>query len=151
MWQMGLGDSNKRLEGKDFNPEKKKKATAKSWKTEPMQDRPLELPMDFALSDAQMAIISLGHIPEVMEDHWFMYCDEAWIRYYRSWSGLCVFEAGYEKSADGYRIVTLRMHAEDDRSERYAAKQKALFLALLLDECGGDSERYWDEYLGRSV
>ena len=151
MWQMGLGDSNKRLEGKDFNPEKKKKATAKSWKTEPMQDRPLELPMDFALSDAQMAIISLGHIPEVMEDHWFMYCDEAWIRYHRSWSGLCAFEAGYEQSADGYRIVTLRMHAEDDRSEQYAAKQKALFLALLLDECGGDSERFWDEYLGRSV
>ena len=151
MWQMGLGDSNKRLEGRDFNPETKEKATADSWHTEPMQGQPVELPMDFALSDAQMAVIALGHIPEVMEDHWFMYCDESWIRYYRSWSGLCVFEARYEKAAKGYRITQLRLFAEDDRSEKYVSGQRALFLALLMDECGGDSRQYWDEYLKKSV
>jgi hypothetical protein len=33
-----------------------------------------------------MEILRKGHIPNAQEDHWFMYCDDEHIRYYRSWT-----------------------------------------------------------------
>ena len=149
LWKMGLGDSNKRLNGEDFNPKKLKKATAESWNTEPMVEPALEVDLRFRITPRQMAIISYGHIPEAMEDHWFMYCDESHIRYYRSWTGLFVFDATYVKAEDGvcFDIVKLRIHTENDFSEEYARKNTALFEALLMDECGDDSAKYWSEYL----
>ena len=149
MWTMGLGNSNKRFFGEDFNPDKVKKATADSWKTKPMEEPAIEVDMNFSISARQMAIISYGHIPEAMEDHWFMYCDDSHIRYYRSWTGLFVFDASYVKAddGDGFVIVKLRIHPNKDYSEEYEKKQTTLFKALLMDECGGNSEEYWDEYL----
>ena len=149
LWKMGLGDSNKRLSGEDFNPKKEKKATAESWNTEPMVEPALEVDFRFRINPRQMEIISYGHIPEAMEDHWFMYCDESHIRYYRSWTGLFVFDATYVKADDGngFDVVKLRIHTDNDFSEEYARKNTALFKALLMDECGGDSAKYWSDYL----
>ena len=148
-WTMGLGDMNKRLNGEDFNPKKVKKATAESWKTEPMVEPAVSVYMSFRITEKQMEIISYGHIPEAMEDHWFMYCDESHIRYFRSWTGLFVFDATYVKAddGDGFVIVKLRIHPDADYTEEYARQQTALFKALLMDECGGDSAEYWDEFL----
>lgn len=149
MWKMGLGNSNKRLNGEDFNPKKEVKATADSWKTEPMGEPAIEVDMSSRLTPKQMDIIRYGHIPEAMEDHWFMYCDGSHIRYYRSWTGLFVFDATYTKADDGngFEIVKLRIHPDTDHTHEYVRQQTALFKALLMDECGGDSEPYWNEYL----
>lgn len=144
-----LGNSNKRFSVEDFNPDKVKKATAESWKTRPMEEPAIEVELSFRVSARQMAIISYGHIPEAMEDHWFMYCDDSHIRYYRSWTGLFVFDATYVKADDGngFVIVKLRIRPNNGNSKDYERKQTALFKALLMDECGGESEEYWDEYL----
>lgn len=144
-----LGNSNKHFLGVDFKSERVKKATARSWKTKPMEEPAIEVELSFRVSARQMAIISYGHIPEAMEDHWFMYCDDSHIRYYRSWTGLFVFDATYVKAddGDGFVIVKLRIHPNKGNSKDYERKQTALFKALLMDECGGKSEEYWDEYL----
>lgn len=149
MWKMGLGNSNLRLCGEDFSPQKVEKATAESWKTEPMVEPAISVDMSFRITEEQMEIISYGHIPEAMEDHWFMYCDESHIRYFRSWTGLFVFDATFVKAddGDGFVIVKLRIHPDADYTEEYVRQQTALFKALLMDECGGDSAEYWDEFL----
>ena len=43
--------------------------------------------MNERISAEAMQEVRYGHIPEAMEDHWFMYCDESTIRYHRSWKG----------------------------------------------------------------
>lgn len=128
MWKMGLGDSNKRLNGEGFNPKKLKKATAESWNTEPMVEPAAEVAMSFRISPQQMEIISYGHIPEAMEDHWFKYCDESHIRYFRSWTGLFVFDATYVKADDGedFIINKLRIHPKSDYTKEYVKQQTAL-------------------------
>ena len=68
---------------------KKEKATADSWGILPVTGDSITKAMDFLLTDHQMQQITLGHIPDAMEDHWFMYCDDQYIRYYRSWTGRC--------------------------------------------------------------
>ena len=91
-----------------------------------------------------MSIVKYGHIPEAMEDHWFMYCDENTIRYYRSWTGICVYAAKYEDNGTICRITELTVNRDP---EQYGCTDNehdvALFMALLTEEYGGDANEYW--------
>lgn len=143
MWTMGAGNSARRFNMEDPMPEKRKVATAESWRIHPL-DRYVTLPQDFYLTTRQMDVVRLGHIPDAMEDHWFMYCDDNAIHYYRSWTGICFAEALYEKCDDEFRITELRINnnpKEHQLNDVDAAV--ALFYALLISEYGGYSYPYW--------
>lgn len=96
---------------------------------------------DITIPAEAMAVIRKGHVPETMEDNWFMYCDGNAIRYFRSWTGVCIFEAFYEKKDSGdYRIT----HIKVNRSEnQYRGKDLRgdfwMFRYLLVEEAGGDA------------
>ena len=145
MWTMGAGNSSKRFNGENPIPPKTKLATKDSWKTMPMPERNVAFPAELTIPREAMQIIKYGHIPEAMEDHWFMYCDEDTIRYFRSWTGICIYEAKYMDCGDVFRITELRINREpsqygcvDDKKDAY------LFLALLTEEYGGDASELWD-------
>ena len=36
--------------------------------------------------------IGLGHIPAEMEDRWFIYLEDDWLFFHRSWTGFCIFQ-----------------------------------------------------------
>jgi hypothetical protein len=86
-----------------------------------------------------------------MEDHWFMYCDERAIRWYRSWSGICIFEVGYTRSGD---VVTLNSLVINRDPEQFKSEDDIadanLFLALMAQEIGADPESYWKEFWNRT-
>lgn len=147
MWKMGLGNSAKRFDGEDPIPEKRETATQDSWNTLPMPEKHVTVPLDLRLTDKQMATVLLGHIPEAMEDHWFMYCANNQIHYHRSWTGLCIFEAAFEESFDGFRVSNLTINQDPEQCRSEPEKATALFCALLMEECGGDAEKYWEKYL----
>lgn len=144
MWKMGAGNSAKRFNRENPIPAKTKVATKDSWKTLPMPDRNTTIPLDVTIPHAAMDIVKMGHIPSAMEDHWFMYCDESSIRYYRSWTGICIFVAKYEECGEQYRITELTANREQ---EQYGSTDDehdvALFLALLTEEFGGDASEFW--------
>ena len=146
LWTDGLGNSALRFDGKDPIPEKKEIATKDSWKTRPMPEKQVTVPLDLRLTGGQMARIRCGHIPEAMEDHWFMYCDDERIRYYRSWTGNCIFEAAFEASGDGYRVTRLTINQDPEEHKATPEKAAALFAALLMEEGGADAGQYWDAY-----
>lgn len=143
IWTMGAGNSARRFNMQNPMPEKRKTATADSWRTRPL-DLYVTVPQNFYLTSQQMDVIRLGHIPDAMEDHWFMYCDDSTIRYYRSWTGICFVEALYEKSGVEYLITELRINnnpKEHQLNDVDAAV--ALFYALLISEYGGCAGPYW--------
>lgn len=150
-WTLGLGDSNKALNGGNPLPEKRKTATASSWKTIPMpedSDQIAQVALDFWIPAAAMAVIRKGHIPAAMEDHWFMYCDEEYIRYFRSWTGICAFEAHYTSDGDDYRVDRLRISSDFAQyGANGAAAGAALFRYLVLAESGGNSALAWQQYI----
>lgn len=129
-------------------PPKTKVATKDSWKVLPMPDKKTVIPLNVTLPTDVMHIIKYGHIPEAMEDHWFMYCDEDTIHYHRSWTGFCIFEAKYEKYSSGYKITYLKVNRDP---EQYGCtdirKDANLFMALLTEEYGGDAGEYWKQAL----
>lgn len=148
MWTIGAGNSAKRFNGENPIPEKRKMATKDSWNTEPMPDHHIVIPLDVTIPSEAMRIVRFGHIPEAMEDHWFMYCDDTTIRYYRSWSGFCIYVAKYKDDGEVCRINELTVNRE--RSQYGATddeKDVALFMALLTEEYGGDASVYWNQAL----
>lgn len=150
-WKLGLGNFNKTMIGESPLPPKEKIASSHDWKTEPMPndtENMSEIPFSFIISSEAMDIIRKGHIPESMEDHWFMYCDEEYIRYYRSWTGMCAFEAHYKKVMSNYVVDSIKMnHGLVEFGVNGDEAGATLFVYLIVAESGGDSSEAWNNYI----
>ena len=149
LWKLGLGNMAKLFNGEDPMPKKTKVAKATSWKIKPMPRTDIsKVNVNIELSAAEMAIIRMGHIPEAMEDHWFMYCDDEYIRYYRSWSGICSFEAHFLKKRDLFVIDELCInHALMEFGVNGDKTGVALFVNLIVAELGVNPKGAWEDYL----
>lgn len=140
MWTLGAGNSARRYSFEDPMPRKTEVATVRG---KPLSQF-VSVPQDFYLTAQQMDVIRYGHIPDAMEDHWYMYCDDNAIHYLRSWTGFHFAEAIYEKCGEGYRITELRLNNNPNEYE-FGGEDAviALFYALLISEYGGDASAYW--------
>ena len=142
-WKLALGDANKALNGEDPLPPKTRTATANDMQLTYLSDDPaktLEIVVNSNILAKDVTILRQGHIPQVMEDHWFMYCDDEYIRYFRSWTGDCAFEARLIPNGRFYRIYKLRVNRSLEqfgiRSEDAAAM---LFIYLISAETGSST------------
>lgn len=134
-WTMGLGDMNKTCNGENPLPNKNIRATKHSWKNTDFKffDK---VECNIKISEEEMNILKMGHIPEVMEDHWFMYCDDDAINYYRSLSGIQIFK-GYYKLINGeYIIYTIEINKnKNEYNEENIDRSVNLFKSLIKAEC----------------
>lgn len=151
-WKLGLGNLNNLMSGKSPLPDKRKIATMDMGKFTPIpsdEDDVSDVSTAFQVPDDKLRILRRGHIPEAQEDHWFMVCDEEYIRYFRSWTGVCVFEAHYARNSSGaYRIDRLRInHSLSEFGVNGDVPGIALFLYLITAETGGDAECAWDNFV----
>lgn len=122
--------------GEKPTPKETKGATKDTWNIEPMPDKHTTIPMDETIPSAAMRIVKQGHIPEVMEDHWFMYCDDTTIRYYRSWSGFCIYIAKYEDDGTHCKITELTVNRDPDQYANTDDEEDVeTFMALLTADC----------------
>ena len=150
-WKLGLGNFNKIIKGESPLPCKERVATSSDWETEPMPESAEEISiikLAIPIPPECMAILQKGHIPQEQEDHWFMYCDGEYIRYYRSWSGMCAFVAHYHKEDRYYIIDELiinRALAEFGVNGNEAGVW--LFRYLITAETGGDVAGAWLDYI----
>jgi len=150
LWSIGLGHMGKYFNGENAMPQKTERATADSWKTMPMPKERAIIKTDVAIPHEAMELVCMGHIPEAMEDHWFMYCDDNTIHYYRSWTGFCIYEAHYERTDDGYKIDKLIVNrSKEQYGQTDDQKDYRLFMYLLLTEAGGDGSVFMNEYFNK--
>jgi ADP-ribosylglycohydrolase len=151
-WKLALGNAALAIEGKDPLPSKEVVATADSGPTQPLPDDPSEVSQikcQIEVGAEDMEILRKGHIPNAQEDHWFMYCDDSHIRYFRSWTGMCAYEAHFRKTDEGkflidHLSVNKRITEFGVNGDRPA---QALFLYLLTAETGGNEERAWNDFI----
>ena len=150
-WKLGLGNFNKIIKGENPLPSKEKVAISSDWETEPMPESAEEISiikLAIPISPECMAILQKGHIPQEQEDHWFMYCDGEYIRYYRSWSGQCAFVAHYHKEEESYIIDELTINrALAEFGVNGTEAGVWLFRYLITAETGGDEAWAWQDYI----
>lgn len=82
-----------------------KQAKRDSWKIFPMPKEHEELTIDFAITAQQYRSLSVGHIPNGMEDKWFFYAEENTLYVHRSWSGNCVLIADINPEVTNRKIT----------------------------------------------
>ena len=150
-WKLGLGNFNKIIKGENPLPRKEKVAISSDWETEPMPESAEEISiikLAIPITYEDMAILQKGHIPQEQEDHWFMYCDGEYIRYYRSWSGKCAFIAHYHKEEECYFIDELTINrALAEFGVNGTEAGVWLFRYLITAETGGDDVGAWQDYI----
>src|SRR3954454_20138418 len=80
-------------------------ATRESWKTLPIPLERANLELELPFTAAEGERMRLGHIPEEMEDKWFMFFEDGWLYFHRSWTGICVYAIRIEASPDGVTLT----------------------------------------------
>lgn len=66
-------------------------ADRQSWKNlpPPSEREEFKVSWTFPLDVAERMLA--GHIPEGMDDRWFILMEDGWLLFHRSWTGSCIF------------------------------------------------------------
>lgn len=75
-------------------------ATRDSWQTTPMSSSRVELPIVLRLTLDEFERVKRGNIPEEMEDKWFVFQEDGWVYFHRSWTGYCIYQLRFEQEGD---------------------------------------------------
>jgi len=78
-------------------------ATKNTWGHYPI-DNPKRIDIDLHFTEIQFSKLTLGLIPQQMEDKWFIYYENEWLYFHRSWTGHGMYKAKLNKVIDGYSI-----------------------------------------------
>jgi hypothetical protein len=110
-------------------------ANRKSWKALDPPDLRAELDLVATYTHGDFELIKLGVIPEEMEDKWFIFFEEPWLYFHRSWTGSVVYGVEFRSDAEKVSIVAswagLDGNQEVDR-DHHRDLLKFLIDALLL-------------------
>jgi hypothetical protein len=79
-------------------------ATSESWKNTPFGDiEPIPYEAQFTASEFDK--LRLGLIPREMEDKWFIYFDEPFLKFHRSWTGQAVYRVKLCEADGGVAVA----------------------------------------------
>ena len=81
-------------------------ATKSYWDIHPMK-LPVKTDVNMFLSDEQYCILCHGFIPKSMDDKWFVYHEDNWLYFHRSWTGIAFCKALLVKEQNGVSIKEL--------------------------------------------
>ncbi len=80
------------------------KANKDSWKIQPMPEEVAEISYSAEFSTSEFEKISLGLVPEDMEDKWFMFLEGNTLYIQRSWTGHCIYQVEFDRDVERYWI-----------------------------------------------
>lgn len=66
-------------------------AKRSDWKTQEMPEKNEPFPLEMDLTAGELALLRQGHIPQEMEDKWFLFFEEGVLYACRSWTGFCIY------------------------------------------------------------
>jgi hypothetical protein len=80
-------------------------ATRNSWKALQAPDSREKLLFEASFDDAQFRVLREGVVPKAMEDKWFIYFQEDWLHFHRSWTGAEIYALRLERAGDGWHVT----------------------------------------------
>jgi len=88
------------------------RATSASWKhlPAPIKTEPLGFEASFTPDEAER--LMGGLVPEDMEDKWFVYFADGWLRFHRSWTGALIYCLRLENIEGGVRVTNSWVNRE---------------------------------------
>ena len=109
------------------------RATSTSWKNLDAPTEREDLGFEGTFTEADAEQLMLGVIPQQMEDKWFIYFADGWLRFHRSWTGAFIYALRLDGSPAGVRVVESWVNRNP---QQYAARDAAYdrrLVAFLID------------------
>jgi hypothetical protein len=79
----------------------------------PAEREDLKLQALFADADAERMM--QGFIPKAMEDKWFIYFEDGWLFFHRSWTGALIYALRLDGSPAGVRVIEAWVNRNPDQ------------------------------------
>jgi hypothetical protein len=79
-------------------------ADRNSWKNSPPPKEREVFKVDWAFPAIMADRMMTGHIPEGMDDRWFILMEDGWLLLHRSWTGYCIFGLKVDASTEDVTI-----------------------------------------------
>lgn len=102
-----------------------------------MSSARVAIPLSLQLSPDEFERLRGGSVPEDMDEKWFIFYDDGWAYFHRSWTGHCIFAIRLEPVDDGY--VAREAWATRDRAQysNEDEKEDVRLLKSVLFHCFG--------------
>lgn len=97
-------------------------AESTSWKHLPPPEEREPLGFEAFYNDYETDQLKLGLVPDQMEDKWFIYFEDGWLRFHRSWTGAYIYALKLEPSPEGWRVTDSWVNRNH---QQYAGKNTA--------------------------
>ena len=108
-------------------------ATRASWKTLPLPEDRADLEFTASYTMDELERIKRGLIPQEMEDKWFIFFEDSWLYFYRSWTGDCIYGVRLLSSENGINTAESWVKRGLDRSTKKATDYERALLKFLID------------------
>lgn len=105
-----------------------KRATRENWEIKPMPELKAMLPLKRSFSIAQYQRLSWGLVPEGTQDKWFIFLEDHWLYFHRSWTGYCIYQIHLEPVLDKYHVTETWVNCDP---EQHKTKNDQLEIDLL--------------------
>jgi hypothetical protein len=87
--------------------------TKKDWKLKSIPSAKEDLGFSGFFADSDAETILSGHKPTDMDDKWFIYSDDGWVYFVRSWTGHYIYAIQLAGSpAGGARVISSWVNAD---------------------------------------
>lgn len=108
-------------------------ATRDDWKNEPMPEARARIPYSRAFDRDEHARVTRGLVPQAMEDKWFVYCDEDWLSFHRSWTGICIYRVKLRAQGEGSAVEEAWVNRAPEQYRETDDAHDVALLSFLVD------------------
>ena len=108
-------------------------ATRKSWQNKPMPDPKARLAYERRFTPDERRRLALGIVPRNMEDKWFIFFEDGWLHFHRSWTGACIYSVRVTDSDAGSEVAEAWVNRAPEQYTRTDDDYDARLLAFLVE------------------
>ena len=152
MYKLWFGNMNDFMFGREKPETERRRAIKSDWKTHRMPRTRSHFDFGVEITAEEFETLAWGHIPEEMEDHWFMYFDGEAFCFHRSWTGFCIYRAYVKRSENpenrgGYVLHRVTVNrSKKQYEEENDERDGALALILIGQVLGWNVDSSWGQY-----
>jgi hypothetical protein len=77
--------------------------------------------------------LSLGLIPMGMDEKWFIFLEDDWLYFHRSWTGACIYQVALERKGNDYVVAEAWVQRDPDKYKGKDVDYDAAVLSFLID------------------
>lgn len=108
-------------------------ANRDSRRTVPMPESRKGIRFQRQFTQEEFDLMSLGLIPQEMEDKWFIFAEDGQLFFHRSWTGHCIYQLRLEKRAHGYSAAEAWVNRDENQYQSTDDEGDIATLSFLID------------------